>query len=325
MVEDEENEESDGETEEEDFIDDEEHMSRRGRAALSSEHTPSPSPTTSTLGTSQVTPTIPPATTAPSPQPTATDAQQVAASPQLNADSSHASQPDPPAQQVVQIPITWDGQKGEGFTWPEAQSKQIRKPFDYRAGRHYQKIMRDLRGGELQRLKWMSGTLRKLLLDRFANDPGFKKHQASSKANWASSKGGCLHTGVLRPFRRLMLTRPFDRPPTDAKVFRATHTRKRDRSIVEKRPDDLLPPNRLRKRVMRVLPQLTLTLCGVRLCLSHARTGFTGPVDISPHHSTDPTMEVSSASAPSTHTGPVAPEVMDLREQVQNLTQSLET
>ncbi|MED6163756.1 hypothetical protein PIB30_083110 [Stylosanthes scabra] len=84
----------------------------RRRAALSSEHTLSPSPTTSTPGTSQVAPTIPPATAAPSPQPAAPDAQQVDASPQLNADSSHASQPDPPAQQRVQIPITWDGQKG---------------------------------------------------------------------------------------------------------------------------------------------------------------------------------------------------------------------
>ncbi|MED6174439.1 hypothetical protein PIB30_068966 [Stylosanthes scabra] len=80
-----------------------------------------------------------------------------------------------------------------------AESKQIQKAFDYRAGRRYQQIMRDLRGGELQRLKWMSETLRKQLLDR-----------------------------------------SLDRLATDAEVFRATHTRKRDRSIVEKRADDLL-------------------------------------------------------------------------------------
>ncbi|MED6113418.1 hypothetical protein PIB30_070598 [Stylosanthes scabra] len=200
----------------------------RRRVTLSSEHTPSPSPTTSTPGTSQVAPSIPPATAAPSPQPAATDAQQVAASPQLNVNSSHASHPDPPAQQVVQI-ITWDGQKGfdpdnNDCTQPISDvielmlnepwinyseipediqkrwfekwaSKQIRKSFDYRAGMRYQQIMRDLRGDELQRLKWMSKMLRKLLLDRFANDPGFMKRQASSKANRASSKGGCLHTG----------------------------------------------------------------------------------------------------------------------------------
>ncbi|MED6170705.1 hypothetical protein PIB30_033557 [Stylosanthes scabra] len=35
-------------------------------------------------------------------------------------------------------------------------------------------------------------------------------------------------------------TRSLDRPPTDVEVFRETHTRKRDKSIVEKRAEDLL-------------------------------------------------------------------------------------
>ncbi|MED6135177.1 hypothetical protein PIB30_043795 [Stylosanthes scabra] len=333
----------------------------RGRAALSSEHTLSPSPITSTPDTSQVAPTIPPATTAPSPPPAAIDAQQVNASPQLNADSSHASQPDPPAQQRVQIPITWDAisdvielmlneswlnyseipedvQKrwfkkwAEGFTWPATESKQIRKAFDYRAGRRYQQIMRDLRGGELQWLKWMSETLRKQLLDRFANDPGIKKRQASSKENRASSKGGCLHTGVLRPFRRL--TRSLDRPATDAEVFRATHTRKRDRSIVEKRADDLLTeffanldqatqqaqeegdesaatvdPDVVWRQTLSEPCKNRVYGAGGFFASSLRRSGYGG----------------SSASASSTHTGPAAPEVVDLREQVQNLSQSLQT
>ncbi|MED6153302.1 hypothetical protein PIB30_100580, partial [Stylosanthes scabra] len=195
----------------------------RGRAAPNTEHTPSPSPSTSTLGTSQVAPTIPPPV-ALSPRPPVTDSQQVAPSPQLNANSSHESQPDPPTQQVVQIPITWDGQKGfdpdnnvctqaisdvielmlnkpwinyseipadvqdrwfqkwaEGFTWPEVRKKQIRKAYDYRAGRRYQQIMRDVRGGELQRLKWLSEMLRRQLLNKFANDRGFKKRSAVNK------------------------------------------------------------------------------------------------------------------------------------------------
>ncbi|MED6161451.1 hypothetical protein PIB30_060844 [Stylosanthes scabra] len=83
----------------------------RGRIVPSSEHTPSPSPSMSTPGISHVAPTIPPSA-APSPQPPATDFQQDAPSPQLNADSSHASQPDPPTLQVQKIRITWDGQKG---------------------------------------------------------------------------------------------------------------------------------------------------------------------------------------------------------------------
>ncbi|MED6115443.1 hypothetical protein PIB30_090634 [Stylosanthes scabra] len=112
MVDDEEDEEPleadqdmEGDTEEkEDFTDDEVHMSARGRgssqssrgrgrgrgrAAPSSEHTPSPSPSTSTPGTSQVAPTIPP---------------PAAPSPQLNADSSHASQPDPLSSKSKRLP-----------------------------------------------------------------------------------------------------------------------------------------------------------------------------------------------------------------------------
>ncbi|MED6129803.1 hypothetical protein PIB30_111619, partial [Stylosanthes scabra] len=130
----------------------------------------------------------------------------------------------------------------EGFTWPEEEKKEIKKSYDYRAARHYQQIMRDLRQGELQRLQWMNERLRKMLLDRFANDPGFKKRQASSKTNRASSKGGCLHTGgsATLPKTRRRMTRSLDRPPTDVEVFRETHTRKRDRTLVEKRAEDLL-------------------------------------------------------------------------------------
>ncbi|MED6174737.1 hypothetical protein PIB30_071920 [Stylosanthes scabra] len=86
----------------------------RGRAAPSTEHTPSSPPPRP----HQVAPTIPPPF-APSPQPAVTDSHHAAPSSQLIADSSHASQPDPPTQQVVQIPITWDGQKGAIFDMVE--------------------------------------------------------------------------------------------------------------------------------------------------------------------------------------------------------------
>ncbi|MED6170106.1 hypothetical protein PIB30_027706 [Stylosanthes scabra] len=298
----------------------------RGRAAPSSEHTPSPSPTTSTPGTSHVSPTIPPAPPAPSPQPAATDPQQLAPSPQANADSSHASQPDPPSQQVVR----------EGFTWPEEQKKQIRKVYDYRAGRRYQQIMADLRDRELRRLKWMSDTLRGQLLHRFATDEGFKKRQASSKKNRASSKGGCLHTGRSATISktRARMTRSLDREPTDAKVFRETHTRKRDRSIVEKRADDLLiefsanleqatqqaqeegdesaatvDPNVVWRQTLSEPYRNRVYGAGGFFASSLRKSGYAG----------------SSASASSSHIGPADLEVVDLREQVQNLTQSLES
>ncbi|MED6212711.1 hypothetical protein PIB30_086237, partial [Stylosanthes scabra] len=253
----------------------------RGRAALSSEHTLSPSPTTSTPDTSQVAPTIPPATTAPSPPPAATDAQQVDAWPQLNADSLHASQPDPPAQQRVQIPITWDGQKGfdpDNNDCTQAISDVIELMLN-EPWLNYSEIPEDVQK------RW------------------FEK--------WA---GGCLHTGgsATIPKTRAKMTRSLDRPATDAEVFRATHTRKRDRSIVEKRADDLWYTEfsaNLEQATQQAQEEGDESAATGFFASSLRRSGYGG----------------SSASASSTHTGPAAPEVVDLREQVQNLSQSLQT
>ncbi|MED6124072.1 hypothetical protein PIB30_055631, partial [Stylosanthes scabra] len=179
-----------------------------------------------------------------------------------------------PTQQVERIPITWDNQKGfdpnnnvctqaiydvielmlneinyskvpaevQKRWYEKCAEKQIRKAYDYRVGRCYQQIMRDLCDCELQRLKWLSETLRLWLLHKFATDSGFLKRSGVNKVNRASPKGGCLHTGgsATIPKTRARMTRSLDRQPTDAEVFRETHTRKRDRSIVEKRADDLL-------------------------------------------------------------------------------------
>ncbi|MED6133977.1 hypothetical protein PIB30_033204 [Stylosanthes scabra] len=226
--------------------------------------------------------------------------------------------------------------ENEGFTWPEEEKKEIQKAFDYRAGRRYQQIMRDLREGELQWLKWMSERLRKMLLDRFANDPGFKKRQASSKKNRASSKGGCLHTGgsATIPKTRVRMTRSLDRSPTDVEVFRETHTRKRDKSIVEKRAEDLLTefsanleqatqqaeeegnesattvdPDVVWRQTLSEPCKNRIYGAGEFFASSLRRSGYGG----------------SSASASSTHTGLANAEVVDLREQVQNLSQSLES
>ncbi|MED6117477.1 hypothetical protein PIB30_110311 [Stylosanthes scabra] len=140
----------------------------------------------------------------------------------------------------VGLLVRFDSQ--EKFTWPESQKSEVLKAFDYRAGRRIQQIMRDVRGHELTRLRWLSDTLRKQLLVRFATDEGFLKRQAASKANRASTKGGCLHTGgsATLPKTRARMTRSLDREPTDAEVFRQTHTRKRERTIVEKCAEDLL-------------------------------------------------------------------------------------
>ncbi|MED6191702.1 hypothetical protein PIB30_003046 [Stylosanthes scabra] len=175
-----------------------------------------------------------------------------------------------------------------------------------------------------------------MLLDRFANDPGFKKRQASSKKNRASSKGGCLHIGgpATIPKTRARMTRSLDRPPTDVEVFRETHTRNRDRSIVKKRAEDLLTefsanldeatqqaqeegdesaaivdPDIVWRQTLSKPYKNWVYGAGGFFASSLRRSGYAG----------------SSASASSCHTDPPAPEVVDLREQVQNLTQSLQS
>ncbi|MED6134823.1 hypothetical protein PIB30_040531 [Stylosanthes scabra] len=54
--------------------------------------------------------------------------------------------------------------------------------------------MKDVRDSELERLKWLSETLKRQLLHRFTTDPDFLKRSTVNTVNWDSSKGGCLHT-----------------------------------------------------------------------------------------------------------------------------------
>ncbi|MED6116030.1 hypothetical protein PIB30_096313 [Stylosanthes scabra] len=181
--------------------------------------------------------------------------------------------------------------------------------------------MRDLRDGELQRLKWLSETLRGRLLHRFATDPGFLKRSGVNKVNRASSRGGCLHTGgsATTPKTRARMTRSLDRPPTDAKVFRETHTCKRDRSIVERRADDLLAQEGGDESAATVDPNIVWRQTLSEPCKNRVyRVGgfFVSSLRRSGYG-------CSSASATSSHTGPADVEVVDLREHVQNLTQSL--
>ncbi|MED6127658.1 hypothetical protein PIB30_090083 [Stylosanthes scabra] len=224
-----------------------------------------------------------------------------------------------------------DVQKRWYEKWAE---KEIRKAFDYRVGRRYQQIMRDLRDGELQRLKWLSETLRGRLLHRFATDPGLLKRSGVNKVNRASSTSGCLHTGgsATIPKTQARMTRSLDRPPINAEVFRETHTRKRDRSIFEKCADDLLTeystnleqatqqaqeegdesaaivdPNFVWRQTLSETCKNRVYGAGGFFASSLHRSGYGG----------------SSASATSSHTGPADAEVVNLRKQVQNLTQSL--
>ncbi|MED6149240.1 hypothetical protein PIB30_060523 [Stylosanthes scabra] len=182
--------------------------------------------------------------------------------------------------------------------------------------------MKDVRDGELQRLEWLSETLRKQLLHKFATDLCFLKRLAVNKVNRASSKGGCLHTGVLRPFPRLM--RSLDRPPTEPELFRETHTWKRDINTkffanfqqatqqTQEEGDESAgkaDPNIVWRQTLSEPHKNRVYRAGGFFASSLRTSGYGG----------------SSASATSTHTGPATSKVVDLREQVQNSTQSLET
>ncbi|MED6174554.1 hypothetical protein PIB30_070138 [Stylosanthes scabra] len=55
----------------------------------------------------------------------------------------------------------WLEKWAQKFTWANEEKMEIKKSYDYRVSRCYQQIMSDVRVGELQRLMWLSETLRK--------------------------------------------------------------------------------------------------------------------------------------------------------------------
>ncbi|MED6221189.1 hypothetical protein PIB30_052084 [Stylosanthes scabra] len=183
-----------------------------------------------------------------------------------------------------------------------------------------------------------SGTVRKgpgcCTLHRFATDPGFLKHSRVNKVNRSSPKGGYLHTegSPTIPKTRAWMTRSLDRTPTDAEIFREIHTRKQDRTIVEKRANDLLTefsanleqatqqaqeegdesagtvdPNIVWRQTLSEPCKNRVYEASGFFASSLCRSGYGG----------------SSGSATSSHAGSADEEVVNLREQVQNLTQSL--
>ncbi|MED6210517.1 hypothetical protein PIB30_064825 [Stylosanthes scabra] len=204
-----------------------------------------------------------------------TDSQQAAPSPQLNADSSHMSQPDPLTQQVVQIPITWDGQKGGVY-------------IARRTERAYPEGLRLLSGEALP-------------VDHAGIRGESFRTFAVNKVNRASSKGGCLHTGGSATI-----------PKTRARMNEFSVNLEQATQQAQEEGDEsagTVHSNVVWRQTLSKPYKNRVYGVGGFFGSSLHRSGYGG----------------SSASASSTHTGSSAPEVVDLREQVQNLTQSLET
>ncbi|MED6129872.1 hypothetical protein PIB30_112367, partial [Stylosanthes scabra] len=74
-------------------------------------------------------------------------------------------------------------------------------------------------------------------LVEFWRQEDFKKLKEVNKQNRASSTGGSLHTGGSTTYEatRERMTLELGRTPTHSEVFARTHTRKEDRSWVDKR------------------------------------------------------------------------------------------
>ncbi|MED6161450.1 hypothetical protein PIB30_060843 [Stylosanthes scabra] len=166
----------------------------------------------------------------------------------------------------------------------------------------------------------------------FGIDPGFMKHLAVNKVNRASLKGGYLHTGgsATIPKNRERMTRSLDRPPTEPELFRETHARKHDNSVVEKHADDLLFSANFEQATQHAQEEGDETPGTVdpnvvwRQTLSEPYRnqvyGVSGFFATSLRTSSYGGL---SASATSTHTGLNASEVVDLREQGQVLQQHI--
>ncbi|MED6208005.1 hypothetical protein PIB30_041012 [Stylosanthes scabra] len=185
---------------------------------------------------------------------------------------------------LAEVQKRWYEKWAEGFTWPQEQEKQIRKAFDYRVARRYQQIMRDLREGELQRLKWLSETLRARLLHRFATDLGFLKCSGVNK------------------------TRSLDRPPADAETVFSTNLEQATQQTQEEgdKSAGTIDLNAVWRQTLSEPCKNRVYGAGGFFASSLRTSSYGG----------------SSAYATSSHASLADAEVVDLREQVQNLTQS---
>ncbi|MED6123064.1 hypothetical protein PIB30_045754 [Stylosanthes scabra] len=279
--------------------------------------------------------------------PPPTDPPQVDSSPQLHADSSHASQLNPPTQQVEQIPITWDGQKGfnaDNNVCTQAISDVIELMLN-EPWLNYSEVPADVQKRWFE--KWAGLRGPKKRINRLGSHSTTARESttsrscetcvAFSKAFWSLKSESSLAEGWLpahQGFCDHSQDSSLERPPTEAEVFRETHTQKRDRSIVEKRADDLLTeffanfeqatqqaqeegdetagtvdPDVVWRQTLSEPCKNRVYGAGGFFASSLHRSGYGG----------------SFAFATCSQAGPTDAEVVDLREQVQNLTHSLQT
>ncbi|MED6173188.1 hypothetical protein PIB30_056881 [Stylosanthes scabra] len=274
-----------------------------------------------------------------SPQPIATDSQEAAPTPQVKADSSHAPKPDSLPRKLRRFPSPGMAKRGIFKPGNNACTQEISNVIKLMLNESwimYSEIPADVkkRWRSLHGSKKRNGISRRPMTTRRGGATNRSCRISGltvNKVNRASSKGNYLYNGgsTMIPKTRARMTRSLDCPPTKAELFRETHTRKCDKHIVEKRADYLLTEfsanfKQATQRAQEegdesagtVDPNVVWhqTLSEPYKNWVYGAEGFFAP----------PAMEVPLPLQPSLRQALLRRLRLDLRDHVQNLTQSLE-
>ena len=79
------------------------------------------------------------------------------------------------------------------MVWRLEEENEIKKAFNSKASHRLSEMFRDARN-ENKRPYWIGDRVWNDLLSHW-NAPEYRSKCAQAKKNWASEKGGCMHTG----------------------------------------------------------------------------------------------------------------------------------
>ncbi|XP_060206889.1 uncharacterized protein LOC132634816 [Lycium barbarum] len=110
--------------------------------------------------------------------------------------------------------------------WFPENERKIWKSFEARAKNRLSYLLSQARNKN-ERPQWIEEQIWNRLVQHWSSE-GFKKKSAQAKANRASEKGGCLHTGGPISFGTLWrrMEEELGRPPTLGEIFQRTHMKK---------------------------------------------------------------------------------------------------
>ncbi|RYQ84117.1 hypothetical protein Ahy_B10g103037 [Arachis hypogaea] len=205
---------------------------------------------------------------------------------------THGSQPNSPSL----LPI-------EKFIWEKTHNGMIRKIFDHQMARQLQQMMQDVRKKRDHLTQWLCLAIKNEPYIHWESDEGFWHRRLTNRANRASSRSLKYTDGFVTFVKtKARLYKSLDCDVTIGETFKYTHTlnENKERFSYQQSAD----------------PYVSLARSAFepyKNCVYGLRSFFTNNLYTS-------RLKAYSASA----TSPVDPkDSIDLREQVQNLTQSL--